>query len=223
MGWQPVAIFQRVRLAGAGWVSAPHTFDLPPKRPHRFRGGLRVVNPDPPDSPIPSVDIYVQYDPDGRGWRDWDGWYGKNVDPGHGMTPPTYVTWNLPFDAFDPDLRIRTRLRLDWHPLDAYSGVIDVDIAAITTGELADFFPDDGHTVEVLLPEATIYGIFRDPHHEVLGVSGRKPQILCEAALVADLRPGDDVGLYRRDETWTIRRKRPDGTGLVTLDLEEAA
>lgn len=78
--------------------------------------------------------------------------------------------------------------------------------------------PDFGHGTAATIGGRAVYGVYDHPFGEVLGAATEAPTFLCREA-DARVDTGDTIAV--RGIPYTIRGREPDGTGLVTLILEE--
>lgn len=79
------------------------------------------------------------------------------------------------------------------------------------------FFRDDGVTAKINGKD--VLGLFDNGFAEGLGVAGTDPFFTCAAADVDANPVGQSFVL--NGVTYEITQRRPDGRGMVTLDLEE--
>jgi len=97
------------------------------------------------------------------------------------------------------------------------------------TEDFSDFFDTDDFAVAATITigegsPGTVNGIFDDEYFDEvgvgsLGVEGSKPAFHCAAADVPSIAHGDSVVIS--GTTYHVVNVRPDGTGLVTLLLED--
>ena len=87
------------------------------------------------------------------------------------------------------------------------------------TEDLSVFLSLSEFAVSATLPGgASIAVIYDQPQLEVLGVSGANPSVLGRASDFSAVTTGDSLTV---DGTaYTVRGLRPDGTGLVAVELE---
>jgi hypothetical protein len=88
--------------------------------------------------------------------------------------------------------------------------------------DLAPFFSADGFAVSALWNgTTTVKGILQAPYADAFVeiVEGSEPFFLCAAASVAGVKHGDTLVINAI--TYKVRGVQPDGTGVVSLRVEE--
>lgn len=69
------------------------------------------------------------------------------------------------------------------------------------------------------IDEVAIGGLFRKPYSESFGlVGGDNPQFRALSSALASVAPGDCLTL--EDASYTVASVRPDGRGMIVLDLK---
>jgi len=202
-------------------VVAPGAFDQPSVVSRVFRGGYYIVNG---DGPVSTGHLQVQRNRDGAGWEDWPGQYGKDVEPGWfgggQVHVPQWVDFSLDFPQVGEVWG--TRLKVTACGDVMYSSVLTVTSVGVQEGDAAIFLKDHGEVV-TFNGELSLWGIFRDPSRPALGMAGTQPTVTVEAALATGVEHGHSAVFAERDDSWTVCGRRPDGTGLLDLRLQEAA
>lgn len=75
--------------------------------------------------------------------------------------------------------------------------------------------------VSAVVDGVTVSGIFSNEYDEAFGaVAGSVPTLHCVSSAVTSADQGDTVTIGAT--SYTITKKRPDGTGWTTFELQEA-
>jgi hypothetical protein len=207
------------------WTEPPATWSEDFGVILQVRHGFAVVKQGA-GGPIAQGEIGVERSVDGGPWIEVA--RSRAMDPGtiDGLvtTPPDYTFTTLPMLEAWAGVDVKYRGHLYWtEETNTEQHLVHVAADLVDAGELAEFFQEIDHGVEVLFRGASpmrVRGIFDDPGVTALRVQGHLPQLLVEHELVAPVIAGDPMELRDTARTFAVRGKRRD-TDLARLVLEE--
>lgn len=92
------------------------------------------------------------------------------------------------------------------------------------TENISEFFDSDDFATAATYGASTVYGIFDNEYADDLGgtvgVEGSNPTFTCAAADVAGIKDGDAITINATSYK-VAGPPQPDGTGLITLQLQD--
>ncbi len=89
------------------------------------------------------------------------------------------------------------------------------------TEDHSAFLDEDDFAVPASVGGSSVSVIFDHAFVEVQGIAGEQPMVLADDGDISSVSVGD--ALIVNDTLYAIRVKRPDGTGLTMMLLEETA
>ena len=89
------------------------------------------------------------------------------------------------------------------------------------TEDHSEFLDEDDFAVSASVGGSSVSVIFDHAFVEVQGIIGERPMVLADDGDVSSVSVGDSLTV--NSQLYVVRVKRPDGTGMTTIVLEEAS